>query len=563
MLFFNNVMFYYTIKNKLVDHVEQQSLQAAYHLRDSIDRYKTSVRYIESMVGQQLRIAAIAAKDRLPPRAENVSNAQLEQLSSELGVSHIALLQRRGDDFVPVRSSDPMELMAGAEKWGYWYTALQQLLENRNVTIPEGQKLPNYWSDSIELADPSLMTKWGYFYDGTTDYIVSPYVEDVQIEQYDRLVGPDAILHRMIVDNPGMLEMTGFNVNTFGKPLALSKSPKGRPYVPLNQRPIPFGTYVYSERTSDAAFVREAYDSNKPITRLAELNGHKVVKSFVPAPNSSPAAEDDYPYVIGVVFDSNVIHEALSVQARWIVSRLVTTTAISLVLLFIVFQAIRRSKDEAVRVTQEAYIDEVNDMFTTIRGQRHDFLNHVQTIHTFLQLKKYDDLHRYTGELVGGIRQTNDIIQIGHPALAAIVQSKVVTAMDKHIDFRHQFAPIGSLNLGVTSVDIVIIIGNLIDNAFDEVAGLPVRERWVELSGSYREGSMIIAVRNPGRTLTDAEKSKIFEPGYSTKGTDAHSGIGLAVTKKRVHAYRGSITVESNEENGTTFTVSIPLNRFG
>ncbi|MDF2719587.1 MAG: CitS protein, partial [Paenibacillus sp.] len=193
----------------------------------------------------------------------------------------------------------------------------------------------------------------------------------------------------------------------------------------------------------------------------------------------------------------------------------------------------------------------------------HDFLNHVQTIHTFLQLKKYDDLHRYTGELLGEIRQTNDIIQIGHPAVAAIVQSKVVIAMDRKIDFRHDFLLTGNFNLGITSVDIVIIIGNLVDNAFDEVTHLPVHERWVELRGSYHAGSLVISVRNPGRTLSDEEKAKIFAPGYSTKKTADHSGLGLAVTKKRVGYYKGSITVESDQEQGTVFTVSIPLQRFG
>ncbi|MFC3771951.1 sensor histidine kinase [Paenibacillus sp. GCM10012303] len=565
ILFFNNILFYVTTKETLVGNVEEQSVHAASNLRNSIDQYKTSVKYVEDMVGQQLRLAAITAKERLSPQAEHVTNDELEQISKELGVSHITLLQKQGDDIIGVRSSDSKEIGMSTKKWGYWYTAFLQLLESGNVTIPEGQKLPHYWSGPIEHADtdPSKIDKWGYYYDGETDYIINPYVEDIQIKQYDRLAGPDLIMKKMIEDNPGILEMTGFNYNHFGKPLKVSKSQSGQYFVSLYDRPIPFGTYMYEDRERDIDNVRQALERNEPVTYTTVVLGKKVIKSYIPVPSDADNQQLDYPYVIGVVFDYHMIRDVLEEQITTMAARIGFLTVLSLVLLYFVFRMIGRNKDEAVRVTQEAYIDEVNDMFTTIRGQRHDFLNHVQTIHTFLQLKKYDDLHRYTGELIGDIRQTNDIIQIGHPAIAAIVQSKLVTAMDKKIDFRHEFAPFGSLNLGVKSVDIVKIIGNLVDNAFDEVTRLPVHERWVELRGWYNAGNLFISVRNPGRVLDEEERRKIFMPGYSTKNSGDHSGIGLAVTKERVGSYKGTITVESDIGQGTTFTVCMPLQRFG
>lgn len=564
ILFFNNILFYVTTKETLVGNVEEQSVHAASNLRHSIDQYKISVKYVEDLVGQQLRMAAIAAKERLSPQAEHVTNSELEQLSKELGVSHITLLQRQGNDIVGVRSSDSKEIGMSTKKWGYWFTAFQQLLQHKDVSIPEGQKLPHYWSGPIEHADtdPSKIDKWGYYYDGDTDYIINPYVEDIQIKQYDKLAGPDLIMKKMIEDNPGILEMTGFNSNHFGKPLKVSKSQSGQFYVSLYDRPIPFGTYVYADRDRDFENIKRAMEHIQPVTYTTVIQGKKVIKSYIPVPSDSENQQLDYPYVIGVVFDYHMIRDVLQDQITKMAARIGILTVLSLILLYFVFRMIGRNKDEAVRVTQEAYIDEVNDMFTTIRGQRHDFLNHVQTIHTFLQLKKYEDLHRYTGELIGDIRQTNDIIQIGHPAIAAIVQSKLVIAMDKKIDFRHEFAPFGNLNLGVKSVDIVKIIGNLVDNAFDEVNRLPVQERWVELKGWYNAGNLFISVSNPGRVLDEEERRKIFMPGYSTKESSEHSGIGLAVTKERVGYYKGTITVESDEE-GTTFTVSMPLQRFG
>lgn len=563
ILFINNAIFYLTTKQILVRSVEEQSLRAAGSMRNSIDRYKNSVKYVEDMIGEQLRLAAIAAKIRLSPHAEEVTSAQLAELSAELGISHITLLKRVKDDIIGIRSSDMNEIGISTKRWGYWYTAFQQLFDYQQVTIEEGQKLPNYWSGPIEHSDsnPDRIDKWGYYYDGTTDYIINPYVEDIQIKQYDKLAGPDVIMNNMLELNPNMLEMTGFNYNTFGKPMKISKSQSGQFFVSLYDRPIPFGRYIYIDTERDVASVRTAIETNRSITYTTTAMGRKVIKSFIPVQLTTADREVDYPYVIGVVFDYEGIRGELNAQIHSIVIRVAVMTAISLLMLLVVYRMIIRSKDEAVRVTQEAYIDEVNEMFTTIRGQRHDFLNQVQTMYSFLQLKKYDELHRYMRELIGDIHQMNDIIQIGHPAIAAIVQSKAVTAMDKKIDFRHQFSPFGSLTLGVKSVDIVRIIGNLVDNAFDEVVLLPAGDRWVELRGWYNEGNLYITVRNPGRTLGEEEKIKIFEPGYTTKH-DGHSGIGLAITRERVAAYKGSIKVESDEVTGTTFTVVIPLERF-
>jgi sensor histidine kinase regulating citrate/malate metabolism len=170
---------------------------------------------------------------------------------------------------------------------------------------------------------------------------------------------------------------------------------------------------------------------------------------------------------------------------------------------------------------------------------------------------KYDDLKRYTAELIGEVRQVNDIIKIGHPAIAAIVQSKLIAAMSNHINFRHEFSEFDNLTLGVKSVDIVIIIGNLVDNAFDEVMNLPPEQRWVELKGWRSDRNLYISVLNKGSVIREEDVEKIFESGYSTKQN--HSGIGLAIVKERVNHYKGTIVVKSDPDHGTEFIVSIPL----
>jgi nitrogen fixation/metabolism regulation signal transduction histidine kinase len=71
------------------------------------------------------------------------------------------------------------------------------------------------------------------------------------------------------------------------------------------------------------------------------------------------------------------------------------------------------------------------------------------------------------------------------------------------------------------------------------------------------EGSMvIIRVRDNGVGISDENKSKVFEPKFTTKTSGM--GLGLAMVKNIVETYNGTITFISEKGKGTTFTVTFP-----
>ena len=53
--------------------------------------------------------------------------------------------------------------------------------------------------------------------------------------------------------------------------------------------------------------------------------------------------------------------------------------------------------------------------------------------------------------------------------------------------------------------------------------------------------------------------NKIFDPFFTTKETGHGVGLGLAISYGIVKEHKGSISVESELEKGTTFTVSFPI----
>ncbi|MGE0368414.1 MAG: ATP-binding protein, partial [Candidatus Dadabacteria bacterium] len=51
---------------------------------------------------------------------------------------------------------------------------------------------------------------------------------------------------------------------------------------------------------------------------------------------------------------------------------------------------------------------------------------------------------------------------------------------------------------------------------------------------------------------------RIFEPFFTTKKTG--TGLGLAISKRIIEVHKGKITVESREEKGSRFTLTLPTN---
>ena len=77
---------------------------------------------------------------------------------------------------------------------------------------------------------------------------------------------------------------------------------------------------------------------------------------------------------------------------------------------------------------------------------------------------------------------------------------------------------------------------------------------------TWREGDRVkIAISDTGVGIPPENLSKVFDPGFTTKGVGLGTGLGLSVCYKIIQDHRGTIEAESSKQ-GTTFTISIPLN---
>ena len=104
---------------------------------------------------------------------------------------------------------------------------------------------------------------------------------------------------------------------------------------------------------------------------------------------------------------------------------------------------------------------------------------------------------------------------------------------------------------------LIRVITNLIKNSIQAISESQPENPYIKVN-VYKEGSFaIISVMDNGIGIKDENKMKVFEPKFTTKTSGM--GLGLAMVKKIVETYGGDINFIENIEDGTTFTVKIPL----
>ncbi|UUZ86941.1 GHKL domain-containing protein [Paenibacillus sp. P26] len=512
------------------------------------------------MIGEQLRTAAIATKMRLDPDIHKIDNSELVELKKIIGVDEITLFARQGDDIVGLKSSDPKEIGVSSKGWDTIFVAFNQPLSRQEVNVGIGQTLRDYWSGPRDTSttNPAQVNKWGYYYDGTTNYIIDPFVSVTGFKQYQDVTGVDDAIHRLLRDNgEAALEVSVLNSDK----LLQRKLPEINP-TPSNwfsEREVLFGSYEYRD-PEEKQYAEAALNENRTVYYITRSGGKSVMKSFSPV-------HTDYmkynaagsPLLIEITSDYDAINQVLKKHLSQTVAFMILCTCLVLAIMALILWLFKKNKESALQDVQDIYVENIEALFQSIREQRHDFINHIQTIHGFLTLKHYDDLHKYTKSLVGEVRAVNELINIKDPALIALMQAKISQAETRSIPFEYDFKHMDQLKLGpVKATDIVKILSNLIDNAFDATCELETEARKVEVTGDVRNKQLLFTVANAGPTIPKELQTKIFQSGYSTKSAGTNSGLGLHIVKRLVERYKGTIQVTS-EDGFTRFSVQISL----
>jgi two-component system, NtrC family, sensor histidine kinase PilS len=118
-----------------------------------------------------------------------------------------------------------------------------------------------------------------------------------------------------------------------------------------------------------------------------------------------------------------------------------------------------------------------------------------------------------------------------------------------------------NLTVCANRAEIREVVWNLILNSIQAMpeGGILSIETKKNLSDDSTNEFLEIRISDTGYGIDEKYLNKIFEPFFTTK--ERGTGLGLAIVNKLVAGYAGTTKIESNIERGTTFSLTLPLNK--
>ena len=197
----------------------------------------------------------------------------------------------------------------------------------------------------------------------------------------------------------------------------------------------------------------------------------------------------------------------------------------------------------------ETHYQEVENMYRQIRGWRHDYRNHIQTMKAYAASEDWEAVKRYLDLLDDDLTTVDTVIKTGNPMTDAILNSKISLAKSKDIQvIADAHIPV---KLKSSEIDLCCIIGNLFDNAIEASMKLPQEQRLIRVYMDMKNTQLYISFTNFTSTKKLAKVGNIFK---TSKG-DGH-GFGLVRIDNIVERLDGYIS--RNSEDGA-FTTEILL----
>ncbi|MFA6573784.1 MAG: sensor histidine kinase [Nocardioides sp.] len=217
-----------------------------------------------------------------------------------------------------------------------------------------------------------------------------------------------------------------------------------------------------------------------------------------------------------------------------------------------------RDHTELRSVTGE--LDVVRGLTESLRSQNHEAANRLHTVVSLIEMGRPDEAVDFATEELQLAQLLADRVvgAVGDPVVSALLLGKTSEAVERGIEL--VFAGELPEEAAVSSRDLVTVLGNLVDNAFDAVSGAEARRVRVDLTAS--DDGLRVVVGDSGPGLDHEAAAHVLERGWSTKASGGDRGtgrgIGLALVAQVARHHGGRVEVGRSPLGGAQFTVWLP-----
>ncbi|WP_079526121.1 ATP-binding protein [Halobacillus hunanensis] len=205
-------------------------------------------------------------------------------------------------------------------------------------------------------------------------------------------------------------------------------------------------------------------------------------------------------------------------------------------------------------------ISEVQRYSEDLRAQTHEFTNKLYVLSSLLQLEEYDEAFDMIQNETTNVEVKNRILfnQIEDSRIQAILLGKIGKASEKKVTFEVDAnSSLQKLPDHINLTHLIVMIGNLVDNAFEAVADRD-KNPTVTFFATDIGHDIIFEIHDNGNGIPIEDHAFLFHRGFTNKRSHEPRGYGLANVKETVNQLGGMVEFHSEPGRGTVFTVYLP-----
>ena len=195
-------------------------------------------------------------------------------------------------------------------------------------------------------------------------------------------------------------------------------------------------------------------------------------------------------------------------------------------------------------------IAEVENLYVTMRGWRHDYHNHLQTLKAKMDMGQSIGAREYLDRLEQDLDGIRALAETGNVSVDAILNAKLSLVLKQGIDLN--FKATVPKSLTVTDIDLCVILGNLIDNALESCEKAEEDQRFLRLYIGVLKQQLYLSISN-----ATAETVRKIDAAYISAKRGNH-GHGLRRIDRVVEKYGGYVN-RQNEPGVFATEILLPL----
>ena len=198
----------------------------------------------------------------------------------------------------------------------------------------------------------------------------------------------------------------------------------------------------------------------------------------------------------------------------------------------------------------ETHYQEVENMYRQMRGWRHDYRNHIQTMKVLASSGDLEGIRSYLDRLDTDLNTVDLAVKTGNAMADAILNSKISLAKSRDIPVQvDAHIPV---KLKMSELDLCCIIGNLFDNAIEASLALPPEERLIRVYLDMKGTQLYLSFTN----FTAQGKREKRDGRFLTTKGEGH-GFGLVRIDAIVERLEGYLS-RNSEDGAFTTEILIP-----